>query len=358
MRQRLPYFDILKGIAIFTVVMGHVLTMCVREIDRAALFKFIGEIHMPLFFFISGWFTMRTGGDGHIVCPGLARRFFQLLVPMVVMSSLWIWYFPHSGLQSPLDSTPGGLWHDEWKNGYWFTLTLLEIILIYRLIVPVLNRCRGLWASAAVCLAVWATAVTLTMVLPAEFLGLTSFRLTALFFPVFAAGALASRHKETFGRFSSKGTTVTIAMIAGALLLYFICWPWEFAPLTDGPAGQVIVLVAHSVFHILLAITAIAVARNWTDTAVTRPWQYMGRKSLAIYLMHYFFLFPMGICRDTLVSLGMGFTPLFVFAAVCAACIIAVTLMVEYILSKSPFLSTVLTGNIPARRTKPSAEAV
>ena len=42
MKQRLVYFDILKGMAIFMVVMGHVLTMCVREIDRAALFKFLG----------------------------------------------------------------------------------------------------------------------------------------------------------------------------------------------------------------------------------------------------------------------------------------------------------------------------
>ena len=86
MKQRLVYFDILKGMAIFMVVMGHVLTMCVREIDRAALFKFLGEIHMPLFFFISGWFTMRVADDGHIARPGLSKRFFQLLVPMVAMS--------------------------------------------------------------------------------------------------------------------------------------------------------------------------------------------------------------------------------------------------------------------------------
>ena len=41
--------DLLKGIAIFMVVMGHVLTMCIRGIDSAALFKIIGEVHMPLF---------------------------------------------------------------------------------------------------------------------------------------------------------------------------------------------------------------------------------------------------------------------------------------------------------------------
>lgn len=42
-------FDVLKGIAIYLVVMGHVLTMCIRDIDSAVLFKLVGEIHMPIF---------------------------------------------------------------------------------------------------------------------------------------------------------------------------------------------------------------------------------------------------------------------------------------------------------------------
>ena len=41
MRPRLKYFDMMKGLAIFLVVMGHVLTMCVREIDRE-----IGRAHV------------------------------------------------------------------------------------------------------------------------------------------------------------------------------------------------------------------------------------------------------------------------------------------------------------------------
>lgn len=37
MKQRIEYFDLLKGIAIFLVVMGHALTMCIRGIDAAFL---------------------------------------------------------------------------------------------------------------------------------------------------------------------------------------------------------------------------------------------------------------------------------------------------------------------------------
>ena len=56
-KQRIEYFDLLKGIAIFMVVMGHALTMCVRGLDAAFLFKLIGQVHMPVFFFISGYLT-------------------------------------------------------------------------------------------------------------------------------------------------------------------------------------------------------------------------------------------------------------------------------------------------------------
>ena len=53
-KPRMHYMDLLKGIAIFMVVMGHVLTVCIRGIDAATSFSIIGEVHVPIFFFISG----------------------------------------------------------------------------------------------------------------------------------------------------------------------------------------------------------------------------------------------------------------------------------------------------------------
>ena len=110
------------------VVMGHVLTMCIRGIDSAALFKIIGEVHMPLFFFISGYLGFRRLPAGTVSRPPLGRRALRLLLPMLAVSTLWIYYFPVSGIESPLPQGWGGLWGDMWKNGYWFTLVLLSLI--------------------------------------------------------------------------------------------------------------------------------------------------------------------------------------------------------------------------------------
>jgi len=166
MKPRLHYFDMLKGIAIFMVVMGHVLTMCVREIDRAAIFKFIGEVHMPLFFFISGWMAMRLGEGGNVATPSLLPRAKRLLLPMLGASTLWLYYFPLSGLESPLVSTWEGLWSNEWKNGYWFTLVLFEIFAVYAAITPLLSRCRNVWGGIAVTAAAWAVMLACQAIMP------------------------------------------------------------------------------------------------------------------------------------------------------------------------------------------------
>ena len=67
-KQRLQHFDVIKGIAILLVVMGHVLIMGIHGLDKAFIFKFIEKLHMPLFFFISGYFTFKMT-DNKVVLP-------------------------------------------------------------------------------------------------------------------------------------------------------------------------------------------------------------------------------------------------------------------------------------------------
>ena len=93
-KRRIPYFDLIKGVAIFMVVMGHALTMCIRGIDSAFVFKLIAQVHMPLFFFVSGYFTFKATNAGGWAAPNLKKRFLQLMVPFVTMSALWTLYFP------------------------------------------------------------------------------------------------------------------------------------------------------------------------------------------------------------------------------------------------------------------------
>lgn len=351
--KRMHYMDLLKGIAIFMVVMGHVLTMCIRDIDAATLFKIIGEVHMPIFFFISGWFTYKTTEDGRIRRPNLRQRAMQLIVPMVIVSSLWVLYFPTSGLKSPLPTGFDGLWLGEFKNGYWFTLVLFAIMVLYALLAPTILRLRrptlAVTTTVATGIALYALIYNLV---PTQYIVISSGLLILQFLPIFMAGAIARQHQDDFMRLIANPRAVTLAILAGIPLFFIAVWPWRIPALENIPF---IVPTAKMLFQLALAIVAMNIAVPWSETAYapgrTRPgrlaviWEYLGRKSLAIYLLHYFFLFPLTFLQQPARDMALSIVPLAVIAGAVAACIIAVTLAAEYLLSRSPLTARLICGN-------------
>lgn len=349
MKERYPVLDVMKGVAIFLVVAGHVLAMCIRGIDRAPLFKFIGEIHMPLFFFVSGFLTLRRGKDGGIVMPGLGQRAVRLLLPMVAVSSLWVLWFPLSGLESPLPEGFAGLWGDEWKNGYWFTPVLFVITVLYIPSALLLSRLSGLWSRIAAIAAVWCVLAFAVDLLPPTWISAASLSLVVRFYPVFMAGAVAADCRAAFTAFCGRSSTQTVALAASALLISYVGWYWRYPAI---PAWCLD--VARPLLHIALAVLAFGVMSPWAarDTATVRMWSFLGRKSLAIYLLHYFFLFPAGGLRPLLESTELAIVPTAVVAAAVAAAIVAVVLIIDYVISFSAPLALLLTGARPKPETK------
>lgn len=343
MKERLHCFDVLKGIAIFMVVIGHVLTMCVRQIDSALLFKFVGAVHMPLFFFISGWFTFSVK-PGVSPVPRLLPRAKRLLVPMIAVSTLWIFRFPYTGIESPLDSTFQGLWFNEWKNGYWFTLVLFELIVLYALLCRAFVSIRNIGMQIVFVLAAWIFLEELLKLVPGQVYTFLSFELMSMFFPVFMLGAVASRNRALFFDACNRSTVVTEALLALAVSFAFVGWPWKYS--------DTIVMIARVVLHVAVAIIAIAAVRPWVDRSFAsettgrfaRLWAYVGKRSLAVYLLHYFFLFPLGCVREALRAMDLALLPTLFFAGAVAACVIACVLFVDYLLSFSRPLSFLLTG--------------
>lgn len=359
MRQRLQYFDMLKGMAILLVVMGHVITFGVREIDRAFIFKVIGCVHMPLFFFISGWFSCSIDADTQkLKAPSLLKRFLQLIVPLAVLPQLWALYLPHSGLESPLYGGIAGLWQSDMKWGYWFTLCLFEISLLFAAIFPLLKRTRSYLADMAVTGGTWIVLLAIYNFVGrsevSNVVGLFNF---AIYWMPFAIGFIAAKYRDVFFKITESQTFLTVCLFLLAPTLYFNCYTWEFDWL---PFLNAWCALNNTVFHICLAIVAIAIVKPWALKAyspeasdITRRianfWCLLGRKSLTIYLLHYFFLFPMGIVRPILESFNVAFVPVGVLALIVALCIIAAVLLVDSFISKSKFLALLLTGAVPTK---------
>lgn len=346
-QSRLKYFDILKGWAIFFVVMGHVLTMCIREIDSCFLFKFVGKVHMPIFFFISGYFSFKSENN-KIKLPSIKSRFIQLIIPAVIVGAIWIWYFPHSKLQSPINPTFDGFYFNSWKNGYWFTFCLFEIIILYTLIVTITNKIKSNYSFIITAIIIEIILIILTQqIIPQPIISLLSIDLTTLFFPIFTVGVLAKKHKKTAEYIINNNTLYTLSLLLFSITLYLVVYFWEFPSIsTIGLLGLRILL------HISLIIAIINIVKHYENKAeksligrkVNSFWSLLGRESLSIYLLHYFFLFPLGSLKPILENMGLGFIPTFITSATIATIIILVVLAVNFVISKSNILALLILG--------------
>ncbi len=360
-KKRLYHFDLLKGIAIFLVVMGHVLTMCVRGIDSAFIFKLIGQVHMPLFFFISGYFTYKAG----FARPALGKRAMQLLVPLAVVTPLWVTYFPHSGLQSPLSDNLAGLWHSYWKDGYWFTLCLMQLVLVYAALGPALRRLAKTWQHIAVLLAAYGALVALAALhsnesANADWLGLG---LLARFFPIFMMGAMAHKLQAAWQRAVHSQLWLTAALVAAGPLLYATVYPWDM-PWSGSPeltAWLGIAIVP--LLQLCIVVLAIAMVEPWSQSMaesgakpgpVARATLLLGNESLGIYLLHYFFLFPLTGLQEPLRAMGLQLVPLAALSAAVAACVIACVLLAIALVKRSHIAALLLIGQpLPRKQATP-----
>lgn len=350
MNMREQRFDLIKGVAIFLVVIGHVLTFCIREIDNAFLFKIVAAVHMPLFFFVSGWFSYKEGFRS----PDLLKRFRQLIVPGLICMTLFFFAFPHTGVGTPFPKTYESAIATSGKYGYWFVFTLFMITIYYWVITKIVSFINSEKLKYAVVIILSLLVFTFTNI---ENLWTQALCMdfASLYFPPFIFGVLARKNRSGFENLCNNGYVYMSSLIIGCFCFYPLTYSWEF------PGLQTAIRFATPVLHICLAIVAMPLFTNWEKTAFSpdssalgrssaRMWAYIGRNSLGIYLLHYFFLFPMGVLQEPMRELHCGIIPTLTVSAFVASVIIAVVLLVIKILSPSPQLSELLTGTLTAKR--------
>lgn len=136
--KRLEYVDVMRGIAISLVVVGHILQFNGLATDNS-VFEFIYSFHMPLFFAISGYITQKVTYIDSIerliiYCKkkmlSIAVPFFvwTIFVNNYILREEWIALKWQSMIQS--------LMHP----GLWFLKTLFMILIAYGLGNYVYNK--------------------------------------------------------------------------------------------------------------------------------------------------------------------------------------------------------------------------
>lgn len=237
---------------------------------------------MPLFFFISGFILFKKDFEWTLPASGkfLLKKTKVQLVPTLFFLALFTYIFNMSFVNSIFDGA---------KEGYWFTITLFEFFVIYvllRILCRKLKYKNGLdwFILTAAVIIYFVRRWYLTSGLYEE----PAFLLIGMeninYFLFFVIGTLARKHYDKVQQLAQNGYIVAVG-----LLFFFCAIIYKFHE--NQPTSSILYLSIRIV-GVMLVFTFFMKNENLftQETRLGRVLQYIGRRTLDIYLLHYFFL--------------------------------------------------------------------
>jgi len=334
--SRIEYIDALRGFTMILVVLQHVATFGwgISD-DMPSIHPYLQQFRMPLFFFISGFVLYKTNVIWNVshVRQFLSKKFLVQIIPTIVFLILFC-KFTGWGLVDSL--------FDPAKAGYWFTYTLFVFFVFY----SILRLCfhGRLEDIAIVVAALFFYVITWKPVygnipLSDSYKGLLGIQ-QWIYFCFFLTGTLVRKHFHLVQQKLDGRWLITLCVLVYFLLNFYR------STLPDVGLIKVPVNLLCSLAGILILFAFFRANQSSfsKDRAIGRVLQYVGRRTLDIYLLHYFFL-PQGLGDAFPVFVDY---PMPVVEAVCsfiiAIVIVALCLLMSNIIRLSPVLARWLFG--------------
>ena len=346
--QRAIQFDVLKGIAILLVVLGHIYRTSLH-CRYSAVEDIIYIVHMPLFVLVSGYFTQRMPSwTKHGIYSYWKGKILRLLLPLLFIAEL----------HSIISSGEVGLPLQSMVGAYWFTYALFLIFGVFYfvqaglslLFIPLkkkqYNQCIydrlytiGLLLSIIVIEALITYLYTLNSRLCN---GLVLYKVAHLY-KYLILGHLIGRY-PTFNKMLQSEGAGAIGFMGFSVLYIIKSFGYTF-PQQETLLALLGLTFIYSAVQQSTAATHIELKRKKKITPVL---SYLGQVSLPIYFIHYFFLPDLSLLSsyDNLLS----HTPLNQFAfqsllGLLTSCIVLIpTLLLVSITRTNKYLRFYLYG--------------
>ena len=340
-KQRIAYIDAMRGFTMILVVYSHVCNYCLGDKwmgwnDVFFLFR------LPCFFFISGWLFESYTGTVPSVRSVIKHKFMVQIVPTVIFLLLLA---PPPLFFSKLGAT---------KGGYWFTFALFEFFLICIFFERYLKKYHVLLAIlisiAAYCYDVYYARFepsslnyhfslftihfSLSDIL--GFLGVITWR----YYLFFYIGTLVKRHFDDFLRLTGKPVVMTVVVIGFVLM--------AMNPRSENVSLEYLIFSVGGILGMTMVFTAFRLLYSSTYlsplTSHLSPLNYIGTRTLDIYLLHYFFLPRFLLIYAPQLSAYDNRLLEFIVALVIALIVVTICLLASYIIRLNSFLGHYLFG--------------
>ena len=325
--DRRGYLDVLKCLAIIFVVMGHIDGMKLGIDTYSTAWGCVRyTFQMPLFFLISGMFASRGLDKGIGIHMLIWQKVKTLVWPAVIFFVLFSLAegrtieFPAQGL-----------------GCYWFTFTLFECFLIYYVLAFLLKSKRLLNLLLAFVSVGFVGMLALKIDHPS--IGFLDLNHLTKYFQYFFLGTLFSLYPKEADRILRSQKVYAFCFVVFCVLMYLVCigvLPGVLHSLCRD------IIVRYVGLFIVFSLFYNAQDMCNKETPLMRSVRYVGRHSLEIYLLHFFFL-PTLMWLKPLRGDGL-FVVEFPIAIVLSLVVIGIVLILNYMLTRSKYISYLLYG--------------
>ena len=334
-KERIEYIDAMRGFTMILVIYSHICVFCFKEYF-IAFNDVLFLLRMPCFFFISGWlfYKVTRVWDKTTVRQVIQNKFMVQMIPTFVFLALHerTDFFRQLG---------------AFKGGYWFTFALFVFFCIYVFSFLLFRRCKykGVWmflTALVISVSAYWYDINYRHVASGlgwgrEALGFLGF-VTWRYYLFFYLGTIVKRYFDRFLRLTDDYRVMALMVAAFVVIAVspryaqFSLGYLRFA--VSGICGMVMVFTFFRKFS-----SWFTKERFWG-----RGLQYVGTRTLDIYLLHFFFL-PESMLLynrqllaydNKLLEVGVVTGEAFVVLGCC--------LLASYVLRLSPFVAKWLFG--------------
>jgi len=297
-KVRLEWLDALRGFTMILVVANHVGAEAF-EIPRgvSTSLQFLVLFRMPLFFFVSGFLAYKASQVWNLATFGqlVGKKLRVQIIPTVVFFLLSAMI-----LSKDMWATIPNWLHIPTKGGFWFTLVLLYMFLIYYVFAYIESKLKVkswipitlLFIVSLVCYETCYLPKYFSWAFgwrghPNDFMNDTSLIQVFQYFPFFIYGNIVHRYWEQAQKVMDSNwfypiiVVVVIFAAMDTLKWHTLRMAWAIIPLT--------------LARFILLTMVVMYFRNYQQyftkfSVIGASLQYIGRRTLDIYLIHYLFL--------------------------------------------------------------------
>ena len=346
-KDRIEFIDAMRGFTMLLVVFSHVLTISFKSNPSFSFNEIFLSFRMPLFFFLSGFLCYKSGkfSESKGIIEFVKKKFVAQIIPTAIFITIYAVLFQQA---------VGEMWLHTYKGGYWFTFVLFFYFLFFIISIVISKTAKKkslkiLIIGGGALLIYLLSLFSVHPYCPWKESWICGFFSMPLYkyYIFFLFGVFVKWQYERFNSLFDRKWFLTTCIIMFFVLQTLSCLIAD----TEGLVWQIRGSIIKPILGFFGIIIVFACFKRYKtsfsqSSFVGRGLQYIGQRTLDIYLLHYFLLPKnLSVLGNFFMQYNNPIVELIV-GLVFALLIVGLCLVISNVIRTSDILAKVLFGKV------------